>query len=367
MKQVNIGTLTPAKAIHPGTILKKEINFRKIKQKDLAGELGIASTQLNDILAGKRKISTEIAILLEAALDINAIIWMNLQIKYDITVAKLDDAIQKKAEEVQLWKTLKARIPFSFLRKLKVLVDDKQKDIATIFRIFDASSVDDIPVIVKLPGLVRFKKSSTHAVDEVNIRGWVQYVKYLAKQKKVSSFNFDTEASLIEELIPLFSQKEVLKNIEILLAKYGIIFIVQAKPDKVPVDGIVFWFENNPVIAVTIRHKRLDNLAFTILHELGHIFLHLKKDKKKQFIDDVESTKSKEFKEEEEANTYAENKLIPQDKWEMLTQNTSNFSSGIIKEFAEQINIHPAIALGRLKKEQNEYYRRRFSIDNTIY
>ena len=366
MKQVNIGNLTPAKAIHPGTVLKKELDQRGIKQKELAGELGIAATQLNDILRGKRNISAELAVLLEAALDSKAIYWMNLQGKYELNKAKLDKEVQKKAEELELWKQIKDYIPFSYFRKVKVLVDDKKKDIPMIFNIYGVNKVEEL-ASVELAGLERFKKSSAHAVDDTNTTGWVQLIRFLAKQKKVKPFSFNAEDALITELKQVFFQEDILAKVKKILAKYGIIFIVQSKPDKVPVDGITFWLDKNPVIAVTTRYKRLDNLAFTILHELGHIFLHLKIDKKKQFIDDVESSKSKEFREETEANIYAENKLIPKAKWEALTKITSNFSSGIIKEFAKEVNIHPAIVLGRLKKEQNEYYRRRFSIDNTIY
>lgn len=366
MKKGNIGSQIPAKAIHPGTVLKKELEYRGIKQRELAGELGIAPTQLNDILKGKRNISAQLAVLLEAALGNTAIYWMNLQGKYELNRAKLDRKLQKKAEELELWKQIKKYIPFSYFRKVKVLVDDKKKDIPMIFNIYGVNKVEELATI-ELAGIERFKKSSAHAVDDVNTTGWVQFIRFLAKQKKVRPFSFDIEDTLIMELKQVFFEEKVLEKVEALFAKYGIIFVVQPKPDKVPVDGITFWLDKNPVIAVTTRYKRLDNLAFTILHELGHIFLHLKNDKKKEFIDDVESSKSKEFREEVEANIYAENNLIPKVEWEVLTRTTSKFSSGIIKEFAAEVNIHPAIALGRLKKEQNEYYRRRFSIDNTIY
>ena len=40
------------------------------------------------------------------------------------------------------------------------------------------------------------------------------------------------------------------------------------KLEKTPIDGYSFWSNNNPVIALTLRHNRVDNLAFTILHEI---------------------------------------------------------------------------------------------------
>jgi len=228
------------------------------------------------------------------------------------------------------------------------------------------TNAQDILNSNQLLGLHRFKKSSAHQIDEKNLTGWVKYVEFLASQQKVNSFDFNNQEQLIEELRKVFSQRNILQKTEKLLAKFGIKFIVQKKPNKVPVDGITFWSNGHPVIAVTQRYSRLDNLAFTIMHEVGHIFLHLKKDKTKQFIDDVESSKGNQVQEEKEANTFAEDQLIPRINWKKFMQSTEEFNSTAIKNFAKTVHIHPAIALGRLKKEQNEFYRRRFSIPNEI-
>lgn len=368
MKKVNANHLKPAVAvtIHPGEILKAELIERGIKQRIFAGDLGMAANQMNEILKGKRNISPEVAILIESALGIEAIFWMNLQASYDINRARLDAEIAKKAENIKNWKTLKNNIPFTYFRKEKILNGDPETDIETICSIYSLINAQDILSSNQLSGLHRFKKSSAHQIDEKNLTGWVRYVEFLASQQKVKSFDFNNQEQLIETLRNVFSQKNILQKIEKLLAEFGIKFIVQKKPDKVPVDGITFWSNEHPVIAITQRYSRLDNLAFTIMHEVGHIFLHLKKDKTKQFIDDVESSKGGQVQEEKEANTFAEDQLIPRNMWKNFMLATEEFNSTAIKDFAKTVNIHPAIALGRLKKEQHEYYRRRFSISNEI-
>ena len=44
--------LTPSEPIHPGEILKDEIEYRGISQRKLAAQMGISPTLLNEILNG---------------------------------------------------------------------------------------------------------------------------------------------------------------------------------------------------------------------------------------------------------------------------------------------------------------------------
>lgn len=55
-------------AIHPGEVLKEELESRGISQKDFAKAISVSYTMLNEILNGKRSITTDFAILVEAAL-----------------------------------------------------------------------------------------------------------------------------------------------------------------------------------------------------------------------------------------------------------------------------------------------------------
>ena len=67
--------IAPAKAIHPGEILKDELDAREISQKEFAIKLGIQPTQLNEIIKGKRGITAEHAVLIGKALEMEPIIW----------------------------------------------------------------------------------------------------------------------------------------------------------------------------------------------------------------------------------------------------------------------------------------------------
>ena len=57
---------------HPGELVKEELECRGIRQKAFAKKFELSYSAFNEILNAKRPITTEFALLLEAALGINA-------------------------------------------------------------------------------------------------------------------------------------------------------------------------------------------------------------------------------------------------------------------------------------------------------
>ena len=51
--------MTSSMLIHPGEMIKDEIVARGLTQKDLAQQMGVSYTVFNEILNGKRPVTTE--------------------------------------------------------------------------------------------------------------------------------------------------------------------------------------------------------------------------------------------------------------------------------------------------------------------
>jgi addiction module HigA family antidote len=88
-------------ATHPGSVLKDEIEYRKISQRKLAAEIGMSHTALNEILNGKRPISTTSAYLFEAALDIPASMLLKIQMQYDMHMAEADKSLRSRLAAIR--------------------------------------------------------------------------------------------------------------------------------------------------------------------------------------------------------------------------------------------------------------------------
>lgn len=88
--------LVPARAIHPGEILREELQERGIKQKDFAQSIGVQATHLNEFIKGKRNLNEDLAMKLESQLGISYKTWMNLHNGYMYECMALD---KKRTEE----------------------------------------------------------------------------------------------------------------------------------------------------------------------------------------------------------------------------------------------------------------------------
>ncbi|CCX77417.1 HigA family addiction module antitoxin [Parabacteroides johnsonii] len=93
--------LEPFEPTHPGELLKDEIECRGISQRQLAADMGVSYTVLNDIVNGKRSVNTKFALLCEAALGLPAHILIGLQADYDMQITKRDKSFLKKLESVK--------------------------------------------------------------------------------------------------------------------------------------------------------------------------------------------------------------------------------------------------------------------------
>lgn len=76
--------LKPFMAIHPGELLKDEFEFRGIDSSDFAERLGLSVAMLNGILDGKNHMTSEFALIMEAALGVNADMLVRMQCDYDL-------------------------------------------------------------------------------------------------------------------------------------------------------------------------------------------------------------------------------------------------------------------------------------------
>lgn len=93
--------MTSSLLIHPGEMIKDEIAARGITQKDLAQKLGVSYTVFNEILNGKRPVTTEYALLLEAALGTKAEIWLGLQAEYNMQKIRQNKSFMKRLEDIR--------------------------------------------------------------------------------------------------------------------------------------------------------------------------------------------------------------------------------------------------------------------------
>jgi addiction module HigA family antidote len=101
MKTNSKKTIEPYYPIHPGEIIKEEIDTRGISQKELAKQMGVPYSSLNEVLNGKRPVTTEFALLIEAALGLEPSALIYMQSQYNMQTARKDVTLTKRLSEIR--------------------------------------------------------------------------------------------------------------------------------------------------------------------------------------------------------------------------------------------------------------------------
>jgi addiction module HigA family antidote len=90
-----------ARPVHPGEVLKDEIEYRGISQGKLAAQMGMSYKVLNHILNERRPLTTQTAMMFEAALGVPADSLIRMQTDYNMQVASMDKSFADRLAEIR--------------------------------------------------------------------------------------------------------------------------------------------------------------------------------------------------------------------------------------------------------------------------
>ena len=142
------------------------------------------------------------------------------------------------------------------------------------------------------------------------------------------------------------------------LADLGIAFVTLSHLPRTYLDGAALQLvDGSPVVALTLRHDRIDNFWFCLLHELAHVGRHMDHNRPTEFVDDQSLRRTpspEEDPREAEADEWAEEALIPKELWDANIARTRPTAINVV-HFAEEIGVHPAIVAGRVRFERDNY------------
>ena len=137
------------------------------------------------------------------------------------------------------------------------------------------------------------------------------------------------------------------------LAKHGIPLVVEQHLPRTYLDGAAVLIETDrPIIGLSLRHDRIDNFWWCLMHELAHIALHLDADVS-TFFDDLDAEDQGDRR-ESDADKLAGEALIPRDAWEKSPARSFR-SPQSVEHLAKHLGIHPAIVAGYMRHHFNNY------------
>jgi HTH-type transcriptional regulator/antitoxin HigA len=149
------------------------------------------------------------------------------------------------------------------------------------------------------------------------------------------------------------------------LTHHGIALVVMDSLPGTFLDGAAMVRSDGaPVVGLTLRHSRIDNFWFTLLHEAAHICLHYRflVETRSAFVDDMDIL-SDDVR-EQEADALARDSLIPPMFLEQVIWNpTSSYDD--LETVATRARVPLPVVAGRWQRDHQNYKKFARLIDRT--
>jgi len=316
----------------PIEAIKFRMDQQELKPQDLVPFIGSRS-KVSEVLSGKRKLTLTMIRSLEAGLGIPAKVLIQQPVPSDL--------------ETLGWELFPVKEIFKrgYIKSVK---DDLQSEISNL--VSNLGGVNNAVALLKKTEYVR----SARSMDQHALIAWASIVaKKAADIKHDNKYVAGTvDLDYMKNLAKCSSLEDGVKKAADELLKKGIILVVEPHFGKTYLDGAALFINgDNPIIGMTIRHDRLDNFWFTLMHELAHIVLH-RNNALNFFYDNLDDADVDER--EKEADNLAMEALVPEDKWENSPARI--VPSPIAAEsLANELGIHPAIVAGKMRREKQRY------------
>lgn len=334
-------------AFHPGYYVAEIIEDMGISQTEFALRMGLTAKTVSLLVAGKCRLSNDIAQKLSVMTGTGIDVWMNLQKEHD-----------KKIFEIEQEKSLKDQEPIARIIDYSFFVDVgklpmTRKIPEKIINLCNYLHIADLHVLEEDEFLVNFRSgvASFSKKNHINARAWVQTAINVAQGMDVRAFNIDKLKEYLPEIREMTLQKPdvFLPRLRSIFSDCGVAFVLLPNLKNSGINGAVKWIhQNRVVLALNDRRNYADTFWFTLFHEIKHVLqqkvkrVFLSFDSKK---DDLNATL------EAEADHFAQDYLIPPEGYSTFLS-AHRISLQRIKNFAEAIKIHPGIIVGRLQHDQ---------------
>ena len=161
----------------------------------------------------------------------------------------------------------------------------------------------------------------------------------------------------MSQIAKLSSDPAGIQKVIDLLLEFGVIVVFERHLAKTKLDGAAMSLDGDyAVIGMSVRHDRVDNFWFVLLHELGHVIQHWPRVLGEGIVDE-DAGSGEDDVVEKEANEFAENAILPRTTWLGSTVRFTK-SSAAVASFASRHGLHPALIAGRIRRDRDytEFY-----------
>ena len=332
----------------PIEAIKFRMEQADLKPADLVPYIGTPG-RVSEILSGKRQLTLDMVRAISAGLGIPS----------KVLIQKSSRNFQSQNWSTGLVRIMERR---GYFGKKTLKKYDTSELISGFFAQFN-----------NLQPSALYRKTSfriTPRTDNRALLAWGLRVSQKAEKIKVTvKYKKGTvNLAFMQEVVRLSAKNKGPLLARDYLKKHGIKLVIEPHLPKTHLDGATLLTnKDTPVIGLTIRHDRPDNFWFTLMHELAHVALHYDNGIEYFYDEELQDKDGTEVDpKEKEADTLAEETILPKSKWETSAARTTpnQFST---EDLANELNIQTAVIAGMIRfKHQNFYYLNKIVNDKNL-
>ena len=339
----------------PGQLIKALLDDKGWTQSVLAVILGVDNAVVVRMIADKRPIEAAMALKLAEVFSVSAECFLDLQKNYQLAVARVkeqrDPAMSTRA-------ALFGSLPIADMIKRGWLAAESVRDVenveAALVKFFGVGSINEIEI---LPHAA--KKTQVFAPINSGQLAWLYRVRQIAKDILVARYSPEAVRAAVEKLSTLRATVGDARHVPKILTECGIRYVIVESIGSAKIDGACFWLNDfAPVIGMSLRHDRIDNLWFVLRHEIEHVLQRHGRDA--VMVDaDLDGPHPPDIAQEERiANEAAAEFCVPAIEMQrFIVRKAPFFAERDVLGFARTLKVHPGLVAGQIRHKIGRYDR----------
>jgi len=346
----------PDYAVHPGKTLAETLDASGMPISQLAERSGLARKTISGIIHEREPITPDTALLLEKVFRVPARFWLDLQKNYEEAAARLRER-ERLTRHLDWIK--QESIPVKDLMDRGAIPETRggMERLSGVLAFFGVASPEEHAVVWQgIREAYAFRKSAKIQSRFGTISAWLRLGEIAAAEISCAAYDKKRFAQALGKIRRLCARPVADVQDDLLheLAVCGIALVLEPGIRGAPIHGATRWLtKDKALVQMSARGKNDGDFWFTLFHELGHIWLHGKRD---VFL---EMDRTAHTDKEAEANRFARDRLIPEERYHAFLQEKGGIgkawplrlSKRDIRVFAASVAISPGIVVGRLQHD----------------
>ena len=335
-------SFTPEWVSAPGETILEILEERGWSQSEFAERAGYTSKHASLLINGRASITQETAFRLEKVVGGTAGFWLSRQANYQEALARENERSVLESQSGWL-----DELPVAHMVKYG-WVNKKPSKAAQVSEILSFFGVASVEIwrqrYAEAPIMAAVKPSESH---QPRVTAWLRQGEREAEQLKCGAFDKAEFIAALGELRGLTNEGDphvFVPELTQVCAKVGVAVVLEPAPKGCPVTGATKWLtKEKALLMLSLGYKTNDRLWFAFFHQAGHLILH---GKRMMFLElDGGMTGG----DEEQADAFARDLLIPPDQAEMLPYVAHRYDE--VKAFSEKIDVAPGIVVRRMQHD----------------